>query len=53
MSAFEVILIVILAAAFVGVTAMLIYRKVTGKATDCGCGCSCSHCQGSCPHCKK
>ncbi len=44
MSAFDIIVIVLTAVAFVGVVAYLIRRKAKGKG---GCDCGCS----DCPHC--
>lgn len=46
MGAFEIVTIVVVGVAVVGVLAYLIYKKVKGEGVGCDCG-SC----GACPHC--
>jgi hypothetical protein len=43
---FDVLIIVVVGVAFVGVVGYGIYKKVTGKSSGCDCGCDCcsSHC---------
>lgn len=42
----EIIIIVAVSVAVLGVVGWMIYKKVTGKGGGCGCGCE------SCPHAK-
>lgn len=52
MGPLEIIVIVAAVLIVAGVVGYSIYKKVSGKPTDCGCGCSCSGCQG-CSHATK
>lgn len=54
MGIIEVLAIVICSLIVLGVIALAVYRKVTGKSKGCGCGCSCgcSHCTGKCTSAK-
>lgn len=47
MGATEIVIIVLCAAAVVGVIGTVIYKKIKGKPSDCGCGCA--NCPHSCP----
>lgn len=47
MGATEIIIIVLCAAAVVAVVGTVIYKKIKGKPTDCGCGCA--NCPHACP----
>lgn len=48
MSPFDIVVIVLVSLAVIGVVGMTIYRKVKHKGGGCGCGCDgCPHC-GSC-----
>ena len=44
MGAFDIIVICLVAVAFVSVVGVIIYKKVTHKGGGCGCGCD------GCPH---
>ena len=46
MSPLDIVVIVIVSAAFVGAAVAIIYRRLKGKG-GCSCGCTdCSHCAG-------
>jgi hypothetical protein len=49
---FDVLIIVVVGVAFVGVVGYEIYKKVTGKSSGCDCGCSdCGGRSCSCSRC--
>ena len=46
MSPFDIVVIVLVSVAVVGVVASIIYRRVKHKGSSCGCGCEgCTSCK--------
>lgn len=50
MSAFDIIAIVLISAAFLAVVGSVIYKKVRHKGKGCGCGCEGCSLNCSCKH---
>lgn len=52
MGAWDIVIIVLVCVAFLGVSGWLIYRKIKHKGGCIGCDCGCSS-AANCPNCKR